>query len=61
VLELGCTLADLADVARLRGDSDLALAADAERAAIVEQIGPELGRLGWLWANPKACASSADS
>jgi hypothetical protein len=50
-LELGCTLADLAVVARARGDADLAAEADAERMAVVERIGPEIRRLGWLWTN----------
>jgi hypothetical protein len=50
VLQLGRTLADLADTARSAENLPLAAAADAERAAIIERIGPEIRRLGWLWA-----------
>jgi transcriptional regulator with XRE-family HTH domain/tetratricopeptide (TPR) repeat protein len=52
LLELGCSLAILTTAAQERGETWLARAADAERMAIVAQIGPEPCRLGWLWANP---------
>jgi DNA-binding NarL/FixJ family response regulator len=37
----------LAEAAQQRGDSDLAAQADAERATIVERIGPEVRGLAW--------------
>jgi hypothetical protein len=40
-------LALLADAARAHGDAALAAQADAERAALVERIGPEVRRLAW--------------
>jgi hypothetical protein len=54
LLELGPSLADLAAAARAAGEAGLAAAADAERRAIVERIGPEIRRLGWLWADHPA-------
>lgn len=44
---LGRTLFYLAEVARTSGDEVLADAADAERAAIIAQIGPEVRGLVW--------------
>lgn len=41
IIELGRTLAVLADAARKDGDQALAAQADAERAAIVERIGSD--------------------
>jgi len=51
VLELGRTLAVLADVARARDDAGLAANADKERASIVQGIGPEVRGLVWAGAS----------
>jgi hypothetical protein len=47
VVQLGRTLALLADAARAHGDAALAAQADAERAALVKRIGPEVRGLAW--------------
>jgi DNA-binding CsgD family transcriptional regulator/tetratricopeptide (TPR) repeat protein len=47
LIQLGRTLTLLADAARQGGDAALAARADAERAAIVERIGPEVRGLAW--------------
>jgi predicted ATPase len=52
VLELGVTLADLEEAAWAQGATAMAVAAEAERRALVERIGPEIRHLGWFWANP---------
>jgi DNA-binding NarL/FixJ family response regulator len=54
VIELGRTLAVLADAARKRDNETLAAQADAERAAIVERIGPEVRGLAWARDLPRA-------
>src|SRR6266536_6691015 len=46
-IELGRTLGVLADAARNHGDEGQAANTDAERAAIVERIGPEVRGLSW--------------
>src|SRR2546425_9340715 len=46
-LQLGRSLAVLADAARQNGDPDLATQSDAERATIVARVGPEVGGLVW--------------
>jgi DNA-binding CsgD family transcriptional regulator len=46
-IQLGRTLDVLARAARLYGDERLAAAADVERAALIEQIGPEVRVLAW--------------
>jgi hypothetical protein len=53
VFELGVTLADLAEVARAQGATDVAASASADLTALVERIGPEIRRLGCLWATPR--------
>jgi len=57
VLELGRTLAVLAEVARAGGEARLAASADNERASIVERTGPEVRGLVWAGASvtPAAC------
>jgi tetratricopeptide (TPR) repeat protein len=47
LVHVGRTLAILADIACKTGDVTLATKADAERRAIVEQIGPEVRGLPW--------------
>jgi class 3 adenylate cyclase/tetratricopeptide (TPR) repeat protein len=47
VLHLARTLFVVADVARANGDEAVAAAADAERVAIIERIGPEVRGLVW--------------
>jgi DNA-binding CsgD family transcriptional regulator len=54
IIELGRTLAVLADAARKHGDKALATQADAERAAVVERIGPEVRGLSWALDLPSA-------
>jgi DNA-binding CsgD family transcriptional regulator len=54
IIELGRTLAVLADAARTHGDATLAAQADAERAAVVDRIGPEVRGLGWARNLPRA-------
>jgi DNA-binding CsgD family transcriptional regulator len=54
IIELGRTLAVLADAARTHGDATLAAQADTERAAVVERIGPEVRGLGWARNLPRA-------
>jgi DNA-binding CsgD family transcriptional regulator len=46
-IQLGRTLAVLADAARLHGETDLAARSETERAAVVAQIGPEVRGLVW--------------
>jgi DNA-binding CsgD family transcriptional regulator len=53
-IELGRTLAVLADAARKHGDEAPAAQADRERAAIVERIGPEVRGLSWAQDLPSA-------
>jgi len=53
-IELGHTLAVLADAARKHGDEATAAQADRERAAIVERIGPEVRGLSWAQDLPSA-------
>ena len=53
-VELGRTLAVAAALARQRGDMPLAEHADAERTAIVEQIGAEVRGLKWAHGLPGA-------
>jgi hypothetical protein len=60
VFELGVTLADLAEVARAQGATDVAAAAAAELTALVERIGPEIRRLGWLWATATPSRTHSD-
>jgi len=52
VVELAMTLALLAQIARSAGDETLAREADAERATIVERIGPETRGLAWAEGVP---------
>jgi DNA-binding CsgD family transcriptional regulator/tetratricopeptide (TPR) repeat protein len=52
-IQLGRTLSLLAEAARLRGDVDLAKESDAERAAIVKRIGPEVRGLAWTQRVPR--------
>jgi tetratricopeptide (TPR) repeat protein len=47
LVELGRTLAALAEMARAAGDAALAAEADAERAEVVARIGPEVRGLAW--------------
>jgi DNA-binding CsgD family transcriptional regulator len=47
-IQLGRTLAVLAEAAHLHGDGALARRSDLERASIVEQIGPEVRGLAWV-------------
>ena len=47
LLQLGATLAVLAEVATTVGDQATALEADVERRAIIERIGPEVRILTW--------------
>jgi DNA-binding CsgD family transcriptional regulator len=54
LIELGRTLAVLADAARTHGDATLAAQADAERGAVVERIGPEVRGLPWARNLPRA-------
>jgi DNA-binding CsgD family transcriptional regulator len=54
IIELGRTLAVLADVARTLGDATLAAQADVERAAVVDRIGPEVRGLAWARHLPRA-------
>jgi DNA-binding NarL/FixJ family response regulator len=54
VLELAHTLRLLASLARQQGDADAARQADAERAAIVERIGPEALAMVWAQGPPGA-------
>jgi hypothetical protein len=49
-IELGRTMAVLAEVARQSGQTALATEADAERALIVHRIGPEVRGLAWATA-----------
>jgi DNA-binding CsgD family transcriptional regulator len=53
-IELGRSLAVLADAGRKHGDEALVAQADAERAAIVERIGPEVRGLAWAQDAPSA-------
>ena len=50
VLYLGAVLEGVSTVASSLGEAELAAEADAERAMIVQRIGPEVRRLGWSWA-----------
>jgi DNA-binding CsgD family transcriptional regulator/tetratricopeptide (TPR) repeat protein len=53
-IQLGRTLALLAEAARKRGDDDLAKESDTERAAIIERIGPEVRGLAWAQSLPRS-------
>ena len=52
-IQLGRTMAVLADAARQRNDVELATRSDAERAAVVERIGPEVRGLAWAHGLPR--------
>src|SRR5438067_3893398 len=47
LIQLGRTLAVLADTARAAGETPLWQEVQAERCAVVERIGPEVQRLPW--------------
>jgi DNA-binding NarL/FixJ family response regulator len=54
VIQLGRTLAVLAEAARKVNDEALGAQAETERADIVERIGPEVRRLAWARDVPRA-------
>jgi DNA-binding NarL/FixJ family response regulator len=52
LVELGQTLALLTQVGRQRGDSAMVAQAEAERAGVVEHIGPEVRGQAWAQGVP---------